>query len=97
MKYNTSIIDIQKHSYLTKMQEQEVSYNNRVQFYQKRIGELTQEVRNMKDVVKGEGKKNLEGENQLKEYIGQLEGRVQLLNYQNQRLREDNQRKSQII
>lgn len=72
MKYNTSVIDLQKQSYLTKMHEQEVSHNNRVEYYEKKIVTLTEEVRRMKDVVKTEGTRSPDQDSMQREYIAQL-------------------------
>jgi len=51
MKVNNSMIDIQKTSYLIKLQEYEESHNVQVDQYEKKICELTEEVRKMQGII----------------------------------------------
>ena len=51
----------------------------------------------MKDVVKTEGTRSPDLDSIQREYIAQLEAKVQLLTYENSQLRDENAKKSSII
>ena len=90
MKDNTSMIDLQKQSYISKMHEQEHNHNKRIDQYEKKIALLAEEVRDMKELVRKEHRASPQNENRQKEYIGSLEAQLQLLSYENSRLKEEN-------
>ena len=75
LKMNTNInineFDVEK-SYVSKIQEKEASHQEVVEKYEKKIAELTEEVRNMKEAVKNQVKQSPEQEQVQKGYVAQL-------------------------
>lgn len=66
MKYNNSVNEFQKQSVMVKLQEQESDHHVKVEVYEKKIATLTDEVREMKDLIKAEQKRSPERENKEK-------------------------------
>lgn len=72
MKYSNSVSEFQKQSVVVRMQDQEHHHNTKVEVYERKIADLTEEVRKMKELVKGEQNKSPEKQAKEKEVIASL-------------------------
>lgn len=52
MKYNNSVHEFERQSIVIKLKEQESNHNARVEVYERKINALTEEVRQMKEILK---------------------------------------------
>lgn len=97
MKYNNSVHEFERQSVVIKLKEQESNHNARVEVYERKITALTEEVRQMKEILKVDQKRSPEKQHKERELIASLEAKIQLLNYQNSQLKEQLAKKSSII
>ena len=83
--------DLNRQSIIEKYRDQEFTYIKKIENYQQKIAELTEEVKNMKLIIKQNDGEEIK---RCQETIKQLHSYIEKLTKQNQQLREHNHKGS---
>ena len=94
MRSNNSLNEVNWQSAIEKQRENEQTYINKIEVYEHKIAELTEEVRNMKMLLKQTDPQELK---KSQEVIRLLQSQVNLLTMENQQLREQLAKSNSIV
>lgn len=94
MRSNNSINEVNWQSAIEEQKENEHTYINKIEVYEHKIAELTEEVRNMKMLLKQTDPQELK---KCQEVIKQLQSQVNLLTIENQQLRDQLAKSNSIV
>lgn len=94
MRSNNSVNEVNWQSAIEKQRENEQTYINKIEVYEHKISELTEEVRNMKMLLKQTDTQEMK---KSQDIIKQLQSQVNLLTIENQQLREQLAKNNSIV